>query len=534
VADGQVKIGLDVTGIENVKDLKEAIIAFRDQIRAVELQFKKGNITSEEGRKAYAAMGVTLDQLRAKSQRFGDVQGKIIMADQALWHANNRVELGFKSLATEVSGINNKMGGVSDKLRQFYREQRVGDRTMREGVSTIQMFSGVLGGDIANGVGAAANAFQQAEFTVNGLGIAAQSAGGKIATLGTSILAISAPITVAAAAMSGGILLMNSMKEETKDLDKAIYDLRVQLGLISKADQWAELQRRLEELKDKQAETTWKDAFTFGLSGGDPKVAEEVRANARKRREKELLELQKEIEAFKKANELVLDEVVSTGKSETEKEYKEQIAEIEKYIKAVQEMRMLAISTWKKKPEPLRGVKEPKTPETVTEFTEGEKAVARFEQVASRAMGNVGNTIGNTIGRGFVDAFGIAHTLLGQFIEEILAGLAKIAIERAVFALLDFAFPGAGTALNVVVPHASGGMLYNPIVGVDTVTGRIHTFAERGPERVIPTGQLSRDASMRGGGDMQPIVVNVHGNWQYDRLAWATDRGNQIRALRSV
>jgi hypothetical protein len=133
---------------------------------------------------------VALDNI-PKQKQLGDeiVKTKNIIADatQHTVTANGKIMKSYFS--------------TGEELRRFYREQRVGDRTMREATQAAAGF-GAMFGDSGLGkiVGTTTGAFQQAEFAVTGVGIAAQSAGGKFAILGRGIMAVAPYLAIAVAA----------------------------------------------------------------------------------------------------------------------------------------------------------------------------------------------------------------------------------------------------------------------------------------------------------------------------------------------
>lgn len=206
-------------------EFNQAVKELRDALRLLELQFKQGKIAGGEFQKQSAVLTQAL-------KAFEDGSGRTASAQNALWHAQNRVTAGSKGLTHELQQIKLLMreggGSATDGLRSFYREQRVGDRTMREGVQTLQMFSGVLGEGLGGAAAKAAELFQQTEFAVNGLGIAAQSAGGKIGGIGTALLGIAAPLTIAIATFGSLAWHFYSVEKGAAAARKALFDLQVQ------------------------------------------------------------------------------------------------------------------------------------------------------------------------------------------------------------------------------------------------------------------------------------------------------------------
>jgi len=162
----------------------------------------------------------------------------------------------FKKNATEEIRLKNQLHGLNlqamgdagkikeayfnsgSALRQFYMQQRVGDRTMRESAQTVKLFAGAFGIEgLTGGVEQAFGAFQQMEFATNSLGIAAQSAGGKTAELGKSLLAMVGPLAAAGAVGAAVGFIVSEFKRLNKELEESadkLLKLREELGEVSK------------------------------------------------------------------------------------------------------------------------------------------------------------------------------------------------------------------------------------------------------------------------------------------------------------
>lgn len=478
--DEKLKINVEVTGKKQVDDFKEGMKEWRNALRLLELEFKKGKIAGGEYQKQAGVLAQALKQ-------FEDGTGRTATAQNALWHANNRVTLGFKSLATEVSGIHNKMRPAGEQLREFYREQRVGDRTMREGVSTIQMFSGVLGTDISNGVGAATAAFQQAEFAVNGAGIAAQSAGGKFAGLGAAITGAAGALSGLAALGIGEFMLFQHLADNIERSNNELRKLRGETEKMIEAPFW-------KRMLAKMAGSPNVGLSFFGaLATADIDVAKRL---------------------FEEQHKIVLDEIVVTG------ERKKQTKEIEKQaqIQGVDRSGKLTklapagISARKlggaigSSLAPLEAIKQP--------LKEGAKEINVFENAFNGAASRMSNTIGQSLGQGFTDAFGIGHTLLGQFVNDFISQIASIASNFLLSQLFSF-IPGLGGASSFLGGAISGG------------GGGV------GPSASLLGGDMGGLVMSARSGGSPMIQVVMKGNFSNEGLAFAVDKGNQGRQARS-
>jgi hypothetical protein len=100
---------------------------------------------------------------------------------------------------------------------------------------------------------------------------------------------------------------------------------------------------------------------------------------------------------------------------------------------------------------------------------------------------------------------------MGQaVIEEIETIIARLIAMKAIELILSLIPGGQGVALPAVaavspLPHAKGGWLNEPVVGVGMSTGRIHTFAEKQPEYISTINQMSQTS--RGGGS--GVIVSI-------------------------
>ena len=112
---------------------------------------------------------------------------------------------------------------------------------------------------------------------------------------------------------------------------------------------------------------------------------------------------------------------------------------------------------------------------------------------------------------------GQAFKSMGQaVIQEIEVIIAKLIAMKAIELLLSlipgggaiasagegFIYGAPGTGLTGVVPHATGGWLNEPVLGVGLSSGRLHTFAEKQPEYISTVNQISQ-ASKYGSNQMQ-------------------------------
>lgn len=114
---------------------------------------------------------------------------------------------------------------------------------------------------------------------------------------------------------------------------------------------------------------------------------------------------------------------------------------------------------------------------------------------------------------------GILRALGKEWAARALAALAALRFRAAVLwgSASAAAFIGAGYVKSL----ATGGMVYEPVIGTGLETGQTYTIAERQPEYVGPPGS-------QGGGDFritQPFVIAIDAKQIYRGLLQATRNG---------
>ncbi len=156
-------------------------------------------------------------------------------AAKSLVQVKEQLAKSSERVATANGKMMHSYFEAGEELRRFYREQRVGDRTMREAGNTVNILASQIGSQgLGKSVNTAFEAFQNAEFAINGMAIAAQSAGGKLATFTTSISAMLGPLTLVVAGISAVAMITGEWGKKMEETREAIKDYRVELGEISK------------------------------------------------------------------------------------------------------------------------------------------------------------------------------------------------------------------------------------------------------------------------------------------------------------
>ena len=418
---------------------------------------------------------------------------------------------------------------TGEELRRFYREQMVGNRTMREATQTVGVFGTMLGGEgLGKVVGTAIGGFQQMEFATNALGISAVAGGGKFASFGQTLLGMAGPLSAAAAGFVLLGLAIGESKKVTEELNAAVLEYRkslVDLGKINKQQQVDDLTRRINVL----AQTPDSGPGVLSRFLGPAKIQEEQLGKFF-RREAEINKLKKERADLEKT-------ITDEAKKQTDEADKQWDLEFKRMAEMAPFARMEfetpgtgigaalgnvpgVVSGQKPVKGTVEGMKigppaevgkKIRTEVDMT-FKEMLTATGAFEDAFSSSMNTVGGMIGNTVGGAFANMFGGARTLLGGFVGAFTSALANMAAQVVASGILNLIFPGLGTVVTAAGSAMAGG---GPVS-----SGRPYLVGERGPELFVPNrgGQImsnAKSARFSGGRmGMEPIVLEtrIRGN----------------------
>jgi regulator of replication initiation timing len=250
-----------------------------------------------------------------------------------------------KELLSDDGKIRDSYFKIGEELRRFYREQRVGDRTMREATQAVSGLGAMLGDSgLGKIIGTTTQRFQEMEFATNGLGIALKSAGGAAAGFGTSLIAVGGIIAGIAAAIGGLIYLHDEEKKRIEALNDAILknlELRKEIGAATsgelKAAYGKEIDRKIIELAKISRKPGLWDAFITTVTNPFASSAE-IGLMAQKRSGEtataEELKLQNEIIELKK-------KIIALDKEEAEE--KKKIADATKKTREEEELRAMKL-----------------------------------------------------------------------------------------------------------------------------------------------------------------------------------------------
>lgn len=459
---------------------------------------------------------------------------------------------------------------TGEELRRFYREQRVGDKTMRESTQAITGFASMLGGSgsgLGAVVGGVASRFQEAEFAMTGLGIAAQGAGGKLAGIGTVLMANAGPIAAAVAAIAGIVWVMTEAKKATAEFDTAAKGLNeslISMGRVGKDAQVAMLTKQITAIeKEKftpslsaglrgqnaiaQEHATWvmnKEARINALIEKRDKIQSDQFSKRREERAHELEDMRVEAEYAQKRGEgseqmiryikeALLFETDITKQYTLQEKLKETLErqriregglgedESEGFYAGIASglggkarkgldkgaaARAKAAQRVSEAQDRARKLGEGPTGERAKSFGEVFDDLGGLESAFDSATSNMAGMVGSKIGNAFSQMFGGAQTALGSFAGAFMSTLSSMAMQVASAGILNTIFPGLGMMGGFAFKAAGG-----PVSG-----GRPYIVGERGPELFVPnrSGEIVSNAKMaRFGGAMAaasgPVVMDV-------------------------
>lgn len=490
-----ITVTADVRG---PKDLKAALKDLLAEIRLVELGFKRKTTSAGDAQLAFA-------QIEKKVKELGASEKELVGINTSLFHAENRVTEGFRSMASEVKGIHNKMPGMRDQFRDFYREQRTGDRTMREVAQTAGVLGQMIGGEgLGKSVGQAVNMFQQAEFAVGSLGIAAQGAGGKIAAIGAALSRSLGPIALAIAAISGLVWWMNEAKKSAASLAGDQQTFREALFAQAKmGDAEGAIKSLAERIKALRAVRDIEGLKAFGVDMTDDagfwKLRRELKIEDAKATKKLADEEKKLFDQREKEATRAFGESMFGGKARPglERGAAARARAGGRVVEAEERARLAGRGAFREPGENAR--------QTFSQvMAEGEV----FQNAFNAGIDNMANSISSKIGGAFQSMFGGAESELGQFAGAFISTITDMAMKVAASGLLNLLFPGLG----LLGGFAFGGS--KKAGGGPVSSGHPYVVGERGPELFVPNrgGQIvsnAQAARFSGGsmGGMQTVHV---------------------------
>ncbi|MBW7887457.1 MAG: hypothetical protein H3C35_03725 [Bacteroidetes bacterium] len=224
---------------------------------------------------------------------------------------NGQVVGGFRALNTELDVTNKQMKAGKDLFRDFYKEQRIQDRTTREATQAVVGFTVGLatlintGGEsnktverLTHSLLAGVTAAQGAEFSFTAIGIAGRNLGGSLGKVATFL---SQNAGWMGAIVGVGVGLVTLFRQSNEEAKKAAEE-----GLKKYNEMLDRIAERMQDFTPETAKAR-KDALTLELNQVEARQAIMKKLiNAKKNGEKEITITEQEAaKAGVNANELL-------------------------------------------------------------------------------------------------------------------------------------------------------------------------------------------------------------------------------------
>lgn len=434
----------------------------------------------------------SLEETNTRSQEYKRLADEVANAENRL-HQARRVAYGDQGKIKEAyfnSGA---------ALRQFYMEQRVGDRTMRESASTVKMFASAFGvGGLSTGLETAIGAFQQTEFAVKGFAVAAESAGGTVGKLGAGLASMGTGAIAPLAAMAAELLIVKGIIDSTRESVDEYRAAAVKAGLLSERKELAR-----EYGKARKQIGGFDSDMLSGLSGGVSQTLGTLLntlGGVNQMRDRMRIRAQMQPGEYLGYDELhggvggstagtVLGEVVSTGTRG---------GATSKSPFAGRDTRIGAMA--------MRGFNGFRT--SVTAGDRIKMGVQEIDTVQTKVDGinenilTIGSTLAESLTSGFQRGLDSGQNMFKSFVDSIIASMMGIAAQQTailgISGLLSL-IPGVGGF--GAIAGAMGSMFFNtsgasasPITGVDATNGRAGVSQElRGIKSAVQNLELRVD-----------------------------------------
>ena len=446
----EVNIDVRLRQANTQKDL-EQLLKFQRETR------KESKIGSDEFKRAAAIEVQIKNQIHGLNvQAYGD-QGKI-------------KEAYFNS---------------GSALRQFYMQQRVGDRTMRETAQTVKMFAGAFGvGGLGGTLDKAFGSFQQVEFAIKGFSVAAESAGGMMGKLGGFITGIAMPLTILGAGLGFAINQMKELEAATEGTRKKLA-ATMELGIGGYLQEHPEEAKKYYEGKLIRAESSAKAYMSkymalqkkAGITGPEAIMASYLAEMAYEK----YLEATETAEGLRMKLRPYMEKIGAAPLPED--------VDLQAEAPAVSSLagRNLRLGTLAPAGLPARAGAPGLRKGRISVGVEGPDATRGGGEIEKMGRGvmMVGEMLANSLTQGFQIGFRAGESFLQTFTQSILASMAAIAAQQ-------------------VASTAVGGLL-SLIPGIGTfsgIAGALGSLFGGSSQSVTPSGGMSGVSVTSGAGSM--------------------------------
>jgi len=494
MADNEIRLSIKAN-VSEAKVLRDQLKDIVQEIKQVELGFKNNNITSGTAMDRFRELGRRVEALGVEEKKLVDVKTR-------LWHANNRVSIGFKSLATETKNVSTRMSSAFPTMM-----------SMGNIIQDSAQFSFGLGAGIRAIGNNITQMASQIPYLIAQMGSARAAMGAMVATLtgpAGMLLAISL-ITTLATVFADKLFpsakkVENSLMEMKRALleigeyarEKYIGDLSVQMNKLYQEVDAISASMAFWGLVGQTGPGGGLLAAIFGTNPNDMALAIKKAAEA-------LKALREETSRYREETDKALG-ITGPGSFRPGAYEKESGYSTRDYFRRKNEADRRSRASRR------AGFEDVGAAEDLT----------RIEQNYVSMFGRVSNVFASNMNTAWTRIFGEANSLFEQMLQSMAASLSQMFAQYGLGLLLGaVGLPGVGTALLKSSGFADGGTIPEPVVGFGK-SGRMYTFAERGPEYVVPNHQF-----FGGGKQTVEIVGELRG--RSGDLVAVVDSGNRLK-----
>ena len=514
------------------------------------------------------------------------IKGEYIQEAAIIANFRNVRSEATKAMQSDNSKMMKSYFETGQELRNFYREQRVVNRTMRETSNAVQEMTGIFGGGaLSSSIGTLFSNFHTLHFAVEGSAIAAQGAGGKMASFGETLSTLGLPIVGIATGIMFVVETFHKLDEAAakarEELHKTFTETATEYFNLSKGQQLGMRTSERGKLETDVLELTGQRIKLTDMTATNV-FDKEAKEMALRDIDRQILEKNKQIREIDVKVKKLKDEVLEAKKDADAEARKkgpgfaapaapdvQLVDEEEWYWKThsytVSDAMHQAIMkgqttplTWNELQGRSQGstkmgargigmgVSQPNIPGQLTgvdakpanwaqakdvkvEFSELGKEQQGFltgmQSAAHAAASNVGDSFRGALSK----AFGDGKTLFDQMLISFASSIADWGLNEIFGELLSF-LPGGGL-LKKAAGMAGGGVITEPYIAKGMHTGNLLMLGERGPELVTPMNRVTGTSHSRTGADTGALIASVDGLVSYIAGgSWAM-RGTQLSFL---
>jgi len=532
MADNELKQALKLEGLEKIKALSNILGDVNKNIALREKAEKALQVAIKQTATAEQLIRGEYDKELALVKNLRDVKAE-----------------AFKKAMSDKAKERDAYFAIGTALRKDMMQSRQEMRMMREATGSIgSWFGGAVGSESMR----LFQKFDELKFTFEGLGAVAEGTKGKLGSILGTVAGFGLPV---AAVGAGAFYFAEQIKRWGEESDKAKAGLEDILVVVGKLDKIELLKRRVGE-REKIEPSAW-DMFLANFMGPASWQAKgKLQITAAQQEEtaqvterlaiekatsdaaKERVEIAKNMLAMGETNtDFVIQELEAykqtlMSENQIKTSLKERYA-IQKEIYDLRKKQSEEAATkadiaeahmwasafggkWAPRGAGM-GITQSGIPGTLTGVKarpeDWAKSNAKYTKVAFEDLSlesqaffhgmesmsqELASQISTGIGGAFRAAFGEGKNLMADLITMFASSF-----------LGSFFTGWFGAVTSSWLPHASGGMITEPVIGVGLHSRAIHTFGERGPEEVVPRNRSLYTSHSPGGGDLGRMAASV-------------------------